>query len=308
MEQVEQPTLTVIVKTLQNKTYNVEVNDFTSIASLKDSIQSQTTISGDRQRLIYRGKVLVDEHAIRDYNIEDGHTVHMIAKPENYRELKRSVEIAEANSNTRGSGASGTSSSTLQVAQPAPTRASTSAPVDPNAAAEGASLERVRQTFLTLHTLLSTMDRRAEDREYNHSNQSNNLALVEESKESGDSGERRFFPGQWLDVKDTVNQWLEATILDVDRLEKRLFVHYNGWPARWDEWLPFDSPRLAPFRSRTVHSSLAPQACPEPNILPTQAIMTGPNDVRYLLPELSRWMHLLLPMVDRLAALSTEVM
>lgn len=26
---------------------------------------------------------------------------------------------------------------------------------------------------------------------------------------------RRFFVGQWLDVKDTVNNWLEATVMDM---------------------------------------------------------------------------------------------
>ena len=40
---------------------------------------------------------------------------------------------------------------------------------------------------------------------------------------------RRFHVGQWIDVKDTVSQWLEATIVQVDEEGKRVFVHYNGW-------------------------------------------------------------------------------
>ena len=40
---------------------------------------------------------------------------------------------------------------------------------------------------------------------------------------------RTYFVGQWLDVKDTVNQWLEATIMIVDSDQERLFIHYNGW-------------------------------------------------------------------------------
>ena len=43
------------------------------------------------------------------------------------------------------------------------------------------------------------------------------------------SENRRFHVGQWIDVKDTVSQWLEATIVQVDEEGKRVFVHYNGW-------------------------------------------------------------------------------
>lgn len=32
-----------------------------------------------------------------------------------------------------------------------------------------------------------------------------------------------------------------------------LLIHYNGWPARWDEWIRGDSDRIAPFRSITRH-------------------------------------------------------
>lgn len=66
---------------------------------------------------------------------------------------------------------------------------------------------------------------------------------------------RKFFVGQWIDVKDTVAQWLEASVLEVDQQRERMFIHYNGWPTRWDEWLPFLSPRIAPFRTRTLHAA-----------------------------------------------------
>lgn len=35
----------------------------------------------------------------------------------------------------------------------------------------------------------------------------------QESDASG--GTRKFFVGQWLDVKDTVHNWLEATVMDI---------------------------------------------------------------------------------------------
>lgn len=36
----------------------------------------------------------------------------------------------------------------------------------------------------------------------------------------------------------------------VDLDAQRVKVHYRGWTAKWDEWLPRDSPRLAPRHSR----------------------------------------------------------
>ena len=50
-----------------------------------------------------------------------------------------------------------------------------------------------------------------------------------ETEREAAGGSRRFFVGQWVDVKDTVSQWLEATIMMVDLVERRVFVHYNGW-------------------------------------------------------------------------------
>lgn len=56
---------------------------------------------------------------------------------------------------------------------------------------------------------------------------------------------RKFFVGQWLDVKDTVNNWLEATVMDMTDAGKRggaggkhraqgtsLQVRHNGWPPK----------------------------------------------------------------------------
>ncbi|CAN0569385.1 unnamed protein product, partial [Ectocarpus sp. 12 AP-2014] len=35
-----------------------------------------------RQRLIYRGKVLADADPLSAYKVENGHFVHMVARPE----------------------------------------------------------------------------------------------------------------------------------------------------------------------------------------------------------------------------------
>ena len=82
------------------------------------------------------------------------------------------------------------------------------------------SLEPIRQSLLTIHTLLSTMNTTPSTRD-NREGISTSTIFP--------SHTRKYFVGQWLDVKDTVNQWLEATVMQIDHEQNRIFVHYNGW-------------------------------------------------------------------------------
>eukprot|EP00904_Undaria_pinnatifida_P009890 jgi/Undpi1/6030/HiC_scaffold_2.g01304.m1 len=113
---------------------------------------------------------------------------------------------------------------------------------------------------------------------------------------------RKFFVGQWLDVKDTVNNWLEATVMDMTDAGTRLQIHYNGWPPRWDEWLNWDSPRIAPFRTRTQHLPHSQHVSPAPVSAVRNAPITGMDDVRVMMPEVSRVLQEIAPMVDELSA------
>jgi hypothetical protein len=85
------------------------------------------------------------------------------------------------------------------------------------AVSEGQSLEAIRQGLLTAHTFMSALDHRGDP-----------LAATATASAGGGLGEgggggegeeeeeeellakRTFYLGQWLDVKDTVNQWLEV--------------------------------------------------------------------------------------------------
>ncbi|CAD8052057.1 unnamed protein product [Paramecium sonneborni] len=46
--------------------------------------------------------------------------------------------------------------------------------------------------------------------------------------------------------------YLEAQVQSVE--QNRIFIHYNGWGNRWDEWIDIQSPRIAIFRTYTVGS------------------------------------------------------
>ena len=54
----------------------------------------------------------------------------------------------------------------------------------------------------------------------------------------------------FLDALDTVNKWCVAKIIDIKKNDNDIYqyhLHYVGWGDRWNEWLPMDSPRLAPY-------------------------------------------------------------
>lgn len=154
--------------------------------------------------------MLQDGSALNDYKIEDGHTIHMVARPSDYEELRHQISRREeqqapsATSSVRDSLQSLLALSSLigdsNTPRPGTER------IDPPPPEASTSLEPIRQSLLTMHTLLSTMD----SPDYSQPT-------------------RKYFVGQWLDVKDTVNQWLEATVMQVDSEQKRIFVHYNGW-------------------------------------------------------------------------------
>lgn len=75
---------------------------------------------------------------------------------------------------------------------------------------------------------------------------------------------RSLILGQWIDVKDTIDHWLEAEVIDVDERNKRVLVHYNEWSSRWDEWLDMSSKRIAPFRTQTVQNGYGFYMSPAP--------------------------------------------
>lgn len=73
-------------------------------------------------------------------------------------------------------------------------------------------LEPVRQGLLTLHTMIGS-----------ESSSANNTApfLVK----------RTFYRGQWLDIRDTVNQWLEATVVEV-MMPDEILIRKTGTASR----------------------------------------------------------------------------
>lgn len=436
---MEEDSIELIIKTINNQSYMLKISKMASVIALKQMLKDSTAILEDRQRLIYRGRVLQDDSCLNDYQIGHGHILHMIARPENFRELQE-----QASQSTTAQNEQTRSSSLLNIANQILQQQNSQSPLSMTTT-QGSiiptndnSLEHVRQGFLTIHTLLSTINSyeqipffdsneqfpihdtnddendfheyqehvqdSKENKKYlseedydfrcdsnynsdktnyndlnqirhrnnnmqsagnnnyaniksshlkrgnrddnsnnfestsnrklgsslspnryrlynnssnmslkrkNNSPNSNSLSTMKSGGSEVDCKKRiykKFFIGQWLDVKDTVAQWLEATVMDINYDENILFIHYNGWPVRWDEWLSLDSSRLAPFRSRTVHSANSSFSSPSPVSSVLNAPKTGCDDLRSLLPEIALMLRRLQPLADTAAELSCQDM
>ena len=87
-----------------------------------------------------------------------------------------------------------------------------------------------------------------------------------------DLDKRILAKGQWVDVKDTVEQWLDAQVIEVSEDNKMVKIHYNHWSTRWDEWIQTNSPRIMPFRYHTRQSTLTNYHSPYPNKKPDMGV------------------------------------
>lgn len=280
---MSQEVIDIVVKTIDNEVHNFSVETSMGISNLKALIRETMSVEEGRQRLIYRGRVLSDESAIRDYNIESGHTVHMVARPANRTDSDASVNDARDNNASVATSQSGAAVPVSSIlASNLRSRLAGGDLSMQNVEVDRSNMEHIRQNILTMHTIMSTMDPRnfsastfrtgnsseneADDgkrvagdsadvdakaeasycRQYSTKISADEIINGKAGDEDIDSkmgdhceddvyasevrsGSRKFFVGQWIDVKDTVNQWLEATVMNVDHESKRVFVHYNGW-------------------------------------------------------------------------------
>ncbi|CAM6036842.1 unnamed protein product [Sphagnum compactum] len=75
-------TIEIKIKTLDSQSYTIQVEKNVAVPALKEKLAALVGVPADNQRLICRGKVLKDDQLLSAYNVEDGHTLHLVARPQ----------------------------------------------------------------------------------------------------------------------------------------------------------------------------------------------------------------------------------
>ncbi|CAG9329257.1 unnamed protein product [Blepharisma stoltei] len=213
--------------TLDSQQFVVNAARQTPISELKTLILNQTQVPVDKQRLIFQGKVLKNQDNLFLLNVENDSIFYLVAN------LNPSNPDGDRNTLTdflRAALANNQAASFITRRRQQRRREISA----------NERLETIRQNIQTIEGLVQCMNTTINDGELQGFNFS----------------ERTLVQGQWVDVKDTVEQWLEAQVIQIEhRPEGQMaFIHYNGWPNRWDEWISISSPRIQPLRTYTLQS------------------------------------------------------
>ncbi|KAL0438333.1 UNVERIFIED_CONTAM: Ubiquitin domain-containing protein DSK2 [Sesamum latifolium] len=68
------------IKTLDSRIYSFNVDKNMVVSAFKEKIAGQSGVPVGQQRLIFRGKVLKDDHLLSEYNVENGDTLHLVER------------------------------------------------------------------------------------------------------------------------------------------------------------------------------------------------------------------------------------
>ena len=244
------------IKTIDNKIHEFLVKKETKIKQLKDKIKIELEINPLEQRLIFQGKVLKNEETLDKYNITQENTIILIAQS-----ISNSVENDENSEEPQI-----IDDNTLQSGNNNQQDMGIINNILRSLSENSLNRRNYRRKLMQQRTF-GFMVNEKESLEVIAQNLSTTKILLDSKRENGfpfDFKDRNFKLGQWLDVKDTIEQWLEAEVIDIDINEKKVYVHYNGWGRRWDEWICMNSPRLAIFRTHTVQNGYSMYLSPVP--------------------------------------------
>ena len=233
--------ISIKIQTLDN-TYSFKINQSATILQLKEEIYKKYNIPIDRQRLIFQGKFLKETENLSFYKIIDGCVVQLIAKSLEEKNEQNQSEDNNQNNNGR-----------LNEVYPI-----IQIPFRTNRRRRRVAMPHfdIGEYLEGFYQNLISLDNFDKCKTVFNANK--------RTIEAFDFSKSTYEVGEWVDVKDTINQWLEAQVIKVQN--NKAYVHYNGWGARWDEWIEFSSPRMRNFKTYTLQTPLAFSESPYPAI------------------------------------------
>ncbi|KAH1065009.1 hypothetical protein J1N35_029996 [Gossypium stocksii] len=92
------------IKTLDSQIFSFLVEKNMPVSSFKEKIARELGVPVGRQRLIFRGKVLKDDHLLSEYHVENGHTLHLVERQPAQSQPSSDASSGEADGNNSNRG------------------------------------------------------------------------------------------------------------------------------------------------------------------------------------------------------------
>ncbi|KAK8646380.1 hypothetical protein V6N13_120169 [Hibiscus sabdariffa] len=92
------------VKTLDSQICSLHVEKNTPVSLFKERIANEIGVPVGQQRLIFRGKVLKDDHLLSEYHVEDGDTLHLVERQPAQSQPSSETSSGETNGNNSNRG------------------------------------------------------------------------------------------------------------------------------------------------------------------------------------------------------------
>ena len=282
--------IVVKIKTLNSTTFPINIHKKSPISELKRAIYQKIRIHSNNQKLIFRGRVLENDKTISDYKIEEYDVIHLVeTDSRNYRSPPSSNINTNSNNNNTGLGEYErlinsifpSFDDILNSLRPPNTNNNNSNSNNNNINTSNNynninSINDVTNNNNSNNTegIYDSFKHLLKYKTYNFVksgevltqnidnlyNMYNNLIDldIEKSKKIKClyclNTNTKFKVGQWIDVKDHSDNWIEGQVTSVK--ENKIKVQYIGFPPNMNEWLNVTSDRVALFRTYTLQNNL----------------------------------------------------
>ena len=250
-EPIKEEKITIKIQTMDNS-FSVSIINTATILALKQQISTLYKIPVEAQRLIYQGKLINDNDTIVNLKITTDCVVHLVARAlEDANPPQEGANNSNNNNNFYNMNNELLGDELIPVIQ-APLRATR------RRAHVILPHFDMSECFETLYqNLISINNFQKCKTSFKKDNNSRGANM-----ETFDFLKSTYEVGEWVDVKDTIEQWLEAQVIQVRGT--KAYVHYNEWAPRWDEWIDFSSPRIRNLKVYTLQPPSSVFSSPYP--------------------------------------------
>ena len=284
--------ITIKIKTLNSTTFPINIDKRAKISELKAAIFQKVRIHSNNQKLIFQGKVLDNSKSLTDYKIEQYDVIHLVETDSpQYQEPPSSNSNRNDNSslgeyerlinsifpsfddilgNLRGNNNNNNNNNRNNNNQ---INSNNNNNNNNNINNNGNSINVINENndnegiFDSFKHLLKyktyNFTRAGEvitqniDNLYNMYNN-----LIELNMDNTKNLKKlyslnyntKFKVGQWIDIKDRFDNWIEGQITGI--IDQKIKVQYLGMPPNMNEWINVTSDRIALFRTYTLQKNL----------------------------------------------------